>query len=76
MGIEGPVRVWKHYILLLLFCWLPLRDSWESCKSRFVGTGRDEAHVGDLADRALRDAGGHWLDSIPGAIGDTPGRRY
>ena len=59
-----------------LISWLPLRDSWESCKSRFVCTGRDEAHMGDLADRALRDAGGHWLDSIPGAIGDTPGRRY
>ena len=38
--------------------------------------GSDEAHVGDLADSALRDAGGHWLDSIPGAIGDVPGRRY
>lgn len=28
---------------------MPLRDSWESCKSRFVCTGRDDAHVGDLA---------------------------
>ena len=38
--------------------------------------GRDEAHVGDLADSTLRDAGGHWLDCIPGALGDVPGRRY
>lgn len=77
-------RYWRTHEVLetLYFCcccligWLPQRDSWESCKSRFLCMGRDEAHVGDLADSALRDAGGHWLDCIPGALGDVPGRRY